>query len=437
LSMAAKHRSITLVFGLVLIILGAALIVVPAGAWKVWTGTKLASIGTDQYGVTLTMDLYLQDGTKLTGPLICGSTTNLANPSPDCYNHNPRLVGSASDPWAIYDLTSTNYPASTTLLKAHGTLTYNGAGSWGAAGSAVKGVAVDISWYFVGTQPSGSFQVFPMTETSTNSQGVYDSQYFQVPSQANNMKIVWFAEVYKGPYSSPEGCAQFSTSSAYCFAQSPHYLMSVGPLVNQTGLSIWVGQGCAQTNYPTASSTCFKVWEDGADKYGAQEVSVTLPFTIIAVATVGPDIGTDSSGKPLIYVHAKNLAYGSPIEQNCFPAQMRKLSSSYGYQGGTKGVYVLVIGSLTSSTDCLTRSAGSDTGIPIGRFDMEFTTSTTPPWVQSSVVLAIIHIGSTGGVIDTSTWTWPSITLTQWVGGIFALFGVGMVGVAIVPRKRP
>lgn len=425
--MSSKARShvAMLAFGIIIIIVGAALIVVPAGAWKVWTGTKLASIGTDQYGVTLTMDLYLQDGTKLTGPLICGSTTNLANPSPDCYNHNPRLVGSPSDPWAVYDLTSTNYPASTTLLKAHGTLTYNGAGSWGAAGSAVKGVAVDISWYFVGTQPSGSFQVFPMTETSTNSQGVYDSQYFQVPSQANNMKIVWFAEVYKGPYSSPESCPQFSTSSAYCFAQSPHYLMSVGPLVNQTGLSIWVGQGCLQTNYPTTSTTCFKVWEDGSDKYGATEVSVTLPFTIIAVATVGPEPSA-------IWIHAKNLAYGSPIEQSCFPSPMRTLSGS-GYQGGTKKVYALVVGSLSDPANCLTKPQSADTGIPTGRYDMEFTTSSTLPWVQSSVVLAILHIEAPSNILG---WTFPSITLVQGIGAVLVLFGFAAVGLVTVPLSR-
>lgn len=425
MSAQAKARGIMLAFGIILLVVGLALIVIPSSTFGL-DATKLASIGTDQYGVTITMQLYAQSNptAPLTGPLKCGVDQNaitdyntlaaqLANPNPACYNLH--YFGSPSDPWGVYGLTSTPFQPGT-VLKAHGKLVQN------SNGMAVPNVQIDVSWYFASPQPSGSFQVFPITSTNTGSDGSFDTQWFLVPTQANNQNIIWFAEVYKGPYSSPTGCSQFSTSSAYCFAQSAHYLMAVGTLPpTQPGLSVWVGQ-CAENGgtLPAASSTCFQVWQDGQDKYGATPVSVTLPFEVIASSTVGADV-------PQIFVHAKNLAYGSPIEQSCFPAQMRNI----GQTSASKTVYAVNIGSLSDPANCFSKPSSSDTGIPPGKYDVEFTNSATPPWVQSSIIFAIIHVSS--GTNPTS-WTWPTLSWLQYLGVGFVL--VGVISTALgFPRK--
>jgi len=439
MSSTAKAHMTLLVFGIILIVIGGAL-VIPASAWSFSNATNLASIGLDTYGVTLTMELYPQgSNTALPGSpdnspnLICGSQvyTTLQTPSPVCYQKG--LVGSPKDPWAVYDLTATPYAPGTTLLYAMGKLTKN------VDGSAVGNVQIDISWYFGTAQASGwnptdptktSFQDFPMTSTSTNNQGYYSSQLFQVPQEANGMKIVFFAEVYKGPYSAQTFDQSTKSSTAYFTATSEHYLLSVGTLSpTQTGLSVWVGQ-CSQTS-PAVSTTCFEVWQDGKDMYGANPVTVTLPFSVVAIATVGP-VPT------AIYVHAKNMAYGSGQEENCFPAQMRVSGT-----GANVQVFSLTIGSLKTSTDCASRSAGSDTGVATGTYDAEFTTSPTPPWVQgtggtggnpSRNVLAIVQISAPPSLFGLPL---PNLSIWQGVGITFMLFGVAVVGLACVPRKHP
>jgi hypothetical protein len=435
--MTAKHRSITLVFGLILIILGAALMIVPAGAWEVWTGTGLSSIGTTQYDGTLLMRLYKQDGTEVQRVgWICGSK----NPenwqsyqSADatnglCYQKN--LVGSTLDPWSVYDL-GTLPP--NTMIYAAGTLNRNTA-SGTTLGAAIGGVQIDVSWYPAVLQTSSGFNVYQLATKVTGTDGRFQTSPFPVPSQANNQNIVIFAEVEKGTaYDVWVGCE--TTNKGLCFLQSEHYKIRVGA-VEGTALNIWVGSGCtySQAGYPATSSTCTLVYQDGSDVISPAELSVTLPFKIVAVANKGAEPSA-------IYVHSKSYPLGQPsppYEVSSFPAPMGSSVSVTRPDGQTRKLYILYVGNTGCTIGGNPSSGGCDVQLPPGRYDILFTTSIDYPWALSVVnVLAIINIGSTGGVIDTSTWTWPSITLTQWVGGIFALFGVGMVGVAIVPRKKP
>ena len=437
MSMSVKHRSITLVFGLVLLVLGAALMIVPSSAWSSITTHPLASLPnppgstSDQYAVKISMSMYAYgSNVQYQGTKLCGPTGGLNDANYLTQNGNvcfaKGLVGSYKDPWTVYDL-GTLAPG--TQVYASGTLVnyYTNVG--------IAGKQIDVSWYYAVQQANG-FTVFQVFSTITHNDGSFQTQPFVIPQQAYGNTIVFFAEVYKGPYSAWTCDQSQYSSTAYCFAQSEHYQVLVStPPQGQTMLSIWVGACTYGGSLPTATSTCVQVWKDGQDVTGSTEVNVNLPFQIIAVATYGNDPSA-------IYVHARPYPVGQQpqyTEQPCFPAQMGT-SATTSVNGETHNVYVLYVTlSSGSGTTCPTQAT---TPIPTGRYDFEFANTATPPWSLSTVslntvVFAIVQIG--GGTITNpiSGWTWPSITLVQGIGAVAAIFGVAVVGVAIVPRKRP
>lgn len=375
----------------------------------------LASLGTDQYGVTLTMQLYLQgSSTPLSGSKICGST-DLANPDPTCYNMG--LLGSAKDPWTVYDLGS--YPPSVTLLSAQGSLKHN------SDGSPVANVGIDVSWYYGTQQPSGSFQVFQATSTSTDSNGNFQTQYFIIPSQANGMKIIYFAEVEKGPYSAVICDQSQYTSTAYCFAQSDHYQITVGSLPSSaTALTVWVGSGCQYiSTLPTVSSTCYLVWRDGKDLYGATAIYVNTPFKIIAYASLGDEPSE-------VWDHAHVIVIGqTPIEASTFPAKMGSSITTVRSDGATRKLYVLYVG----GSSCNPPSSGCDVKLSPVKYDVEFTNSPTPPWLLSSTVLAVLTVGS-----PYTSW-FPTLTGQEMIGleiSILALVLLAAIVGSFYSRKR-
>jgi len=433
--------ALLLVVGLILSVAGGVLIITPETVWAGLPNLKLASIGTDQYGVTLTMQLYLQgSSTPLTGSKICG-TNDLANPQANPNGNPPSTcyylgyIGSPKDPWTVYDLTGTNYPASTTVLRAKGTLIKN------VDHSPVGGVEIYISWYWGTPQASGwnpndpsksSFQTFPMTSVFTGADGTYTSQYFQLPPASNGLKILFYAEVIKGPYNAWVCDQSQYSSTAYCFAQSEHYLISVGPASNTVPqLSIWIGQGCQYgASAPTESSTCFQIWKDGTDMYGSTEVSVTLPFNIIAISTIGPDI-------PTIYVHAKVYPVTGPTptetEEPGFPAQMGT-SASTTVNGQSRHVWVLKVGGIAQSGNA--PPSGYDVGLWAARYRVEFSNSATPPWLLSTIVYAVINIGTPSPL---SQRIFSGITVYQIFGIILLIPGLAIVIIAplsIYRRRR-
>ena len=425
MSVSTKYRSITLVFGVILIIIGAALIMVPASAFTAFNARELASIGTGQYDGTLLMQLYQQGSTTpLSRTYICGSQnpsdwqSYTSSAATDGKCASLALVGSTLDPWAVYDVGA--LPPGT-LLYVKGSLVKN------VDHSPIPNVQIDVSWYPVAAQPSGGFNVYQLAVKSTDSNGQFQTPLFALPSQAASTPIVIFAEVYKGPYSAWVGCE--TTNKGNCFLQSEHYKVNVGQ-PQGTALTIWVGSGCTYSNaYPTESSTCTAVYRDGSDVVSPGELSVTLPFKVIAIATLGPEPSA-------VYVHAKSYPLGQPsppYEVASFPAPMGSSTSAVRPDGQARKVYVLYVGGSSCSLGGNPSSGGCDVRLSSGRYDVLFTTSIDYPWALSVVnVLAIIQIGSSEG-----GWTWPNITLTQGIGGVFLIFGLGTVGAVMVPRKRP
>ena len=427
MSSQAKMRTWGMIFGVILIIIGGVMLL-PASAWSSFSTTQLASIGTGQYDATLLMQLYPQGSdTPLQRTYICGSkdpTNWQSYQSSDalsgkCYSLN--LVGSTLDPWAVYDVGSL---APNTMVYAAGSLTKN------IDGSRISGVQIDISWYPAVLQTSSGFNVYQLATKTTGSDGIFQTAPFPIPSQANNEVIVIFAEVYKGPYSAWVGCE--TTNKGLCFDQSEHYKVSVGQ-IQGTALSIWVGSGCAYgSSYPSGSS-CTQVYRDGSDVISPSELSVTLPFKIIAVATQGPE-------PPAVYVHAKSYPLGQPsppYEVSSFPAPMGSSVQVTRPDGQVRKVYVLYVGGSGCQIGGNPNSGGCDVQLPPGRYDVLFTTTIDYPWALSTVnVLAIIHIGSASNIINPSTWTW-SLTLMQDIGGLFVIFGFAVIGVVMVQRKHP
>ena len=309
----------TLAFGILLILAGGILFVVPASTWG--GPAALSSIGTTPNDGTLLMRLYRQDGSEISRVgWICGSK----NPenwqsyqSADATNglcYQKALVGSTLDPWAVYDL-GTVPP--NTMIYAKGALNYNTA-SGTTLGSGISGVEIDVSWYPAIVQTSSGFNVYQLATKVTGSDGSFQTSPFPVPSQANNQNIVIFAEVQKGSaYDVWVGCE--TTNKGLCFLQSEHYKLTVGAITG-TALSIWVGTGCTYSSagYPATSAACTLVYLDGSDVISPTELSVTLPFKIVAVA----DRGDEPSH---IYTHAKSYPLGQPspsFEASSFPAPM-------------------------------------------------------------------------------------------------------------------
>ena len=417
MSSQAKGRMAATVFSLALIIIGAILIAAPTSAWESMGAVQLASLGTDPtYTVTLTMQLTDQSGTVINANKICGpsslSDTNyLSGNNNQCFNKG--YVGSVKDPWSVYDAGS--FAASTTLLRAKGSLTRSL-----QSNQPVSGVYVDISWYYAIPQQSGGFQVFQITRVMTSSDGQFITQPFPLPSQATGQQIIFFAEVDKGPYSGWTCTQSTQPSTAYCFAQSEHYLVSLGRLLpTQPALSIWVGEGCTYgAGPPSVSSTCTLVWRDGQDITGATEIKVNLPFQMIIIATQGPDPTSDLQGD--IWVHVKPYPVGEPStvkEQPGFPAKMGTNQQWGRVDGKAVHVYVLYVGE------------GKVVQLPPGRYNVEWTMTSTPPWVLTTTVLAILNIDSAGSIMSSNMLTIPRIA-----GGFCVIFG--LIGMAMsVPRK--
>jgi hypothetical protein len=430
LSARAKTRMMTFAVGILVIIVGLGLFIAPASTWG--GPAALASIGTGQYDGTLLMQLYKQgDTAPLARTYICGS----ANPSDwtsyqssaatngQCFNL--ALVGSTLDPWAVYDLGS--LPPNT-MIYAKGTLTKN------SDHSAIGNMEIDVSWYPAIVQTSSGFNVYQLATKVTGSDGSFQTPPFPVPSQANNQNIVIFAEVQKGTsYDVWVGCE--TTNKGLCFLQSEHYKIKVGA-IQGTALNIWIGTGCTYSSagYPATSAACTLVYQDGSDVISPSELSVTLPFKIVAVA----DQGSDPSN---IYAHAKSYPLGQPspsYEVTSFPAPMGSSVSVIRPDGQARKLYILYVGDSGCTIGGNPSSGGCDVKLPPGRYDVLFTTTVDYPWALSVVnVLAILQIGSTSGGINTGTWAWPSLTFVQDLGIVLAIAGVVMVGMVTVPRKRP
>lgn len=425
-----------LVFGIILIVIGGALLV-PVSVWS-FINQPLSSIGTDP-NTTVTLDMHLVTyGTNnaITGKVVCGppggvnDLNNLAylnSNSNTCFTDN--YVGSFKDPWTVMDVGPIS---ANVMVVAAGSLTYS------KQIGAPSGSYVDISWYYAIPQSPGHFQVTQIARVVVNEHGSFNTLPFPIPTQANGKQIIIMGEASKGPLSSNTCDQNTVTSTALCYSQSVHYLVTVGsPSQYATQISVWVGQGCASTSIPSETSNCKEVWKDGKDIVGYAEVPVTLPFKVIIIPTQGPDIGKDNN----FWVHAKNYTVSStsPLpEQPTFPTPLSRVATYTRTDGVTVPIYSLTVGDtncITGNTNVVSATPQNcDVQLAPGRYDVEFTTTRMSPWTQQSTVLAILQVGVPTSTLGVS---FPSISMQQGAGILFIVFGLGVVGLAMIPRKPP